>query len=161
MCSILNVFINIQQVNSCEMFVALFMQAFTSGIQWISIYKLSNCGEKKNKKQKTKKAPTVGSESYLKLALKIVKLSAPRSCLFTWDRGQIACIFSVAIWTQGVAEQRNQNCYQFVYYNKKCHDSYLELHGFSVSFVAVGKLQVGIVSSVIKGEERERVSASK
>jgi len=30
-----------------------------------------------------------------------------------------------------------------------------------VSSVAVGKLQVGIVSSVIKGEERERVSASK
>lgn len=39
--------------------------------------------KKNNKKQKTKKAPTVGSESYLKLALKIVKLSAPRSCLFT------------------------------------------------------------------------------
>lgn len=132
----------------------------------VNFYLQTSKLQKKNKKPKNqtpknKKAPTVRSESYLKLALKIVKLSAPRSCLFTWDRGQIACIFSVAIWTQGVAEQRNQNCYQFVYYNKKCHDSYLELHGFSVSSVAVGKLQVGFVSSVIKGEERERVSASK
>lgn len=43
---------------------------------------------------------------------------------------------------------------------KKCHESYLELHGFSVSSVAVGKLQVGIVSSVIRGGKKDRVSAS-
>lgn len=43
---------------------------------------------------------------------------------------------------------------------KRCHKSYLELHGFSVSFVAAGKLQVGIVSSVIRGEKKDGVSAS-
>lgn len=39
----------------------------------------------------------------------------------------------------------------FFYYTKKYHSGYVELCGFSLSSIAVGKLEVGIVSLIIGG----------
>lgn len=63
--------------------------------------------------------------------LKIVKFSTPLYHLVHLRQNQSCLSSSVAISALIVTEGRNQNCYQFVYYTKKYHSSYLELCGFS------------------------------